>query len=417
MTKIAPIAKVDAEFRTEALPGSPAARILSGTPWQTTVLDLFRDAVLRTPHAVAITEGDGSISYEELWNFAAAFRSRVAAYGIKPGDRVGIAAGRSLETVAAILGVVMAGGCYVPVDLEELPEQVFRQLAERSNLRLWIADAAGRRSENGAVLDSSAVLVLEDVGRPQPGSSDGMEEIPAVAIDAESPLYVMFTSGSTGQPKGVVIPHRGVVRLVLGQDFLQFGPKHTFLLHSPLSFDASTLELWGSLLHGGRLAIAADRRLGLDDYANLLVQHGVTTLWLTAAVFHMAAEYAPEMFAPLQQLVFGGDVVAPRHVERIRTLYPALHMVNGYGPTENTTFTCCYVVPAGYRAAGSLPIGLPLAYTTIQILGPNLQEVATGEEGELVAGGAGVALGYLDDPSATAERFLPDDASPMEGRG
>jgi acyl-coenzyme A synthetase/AMP-(fatty) acid ligase len=225
----------------------------------------------------------------------------------------------------------------------------------------------------------------------------------------------MFTSGSTGLPKGVVIPHRAVARLVTGQDFIEFDAAHTFLLHSPLSFDASTLEFWGSLLHGSRLVIAPGRSLGLDDYAQLILQQGVTTLWLTAAMFHLAAEHTPELFAPLRQLVFGGDVISPRHVERIRSLYPELRMVNGYGPTENTTFTCCYVVPREYRAEGTLPIGQPIAHTTVHILDADHNELPAGESGELATGGAGVALGYLGRPQETAERFLADTFSDRPG--
>ncbi len=381
-------------------------------PWNTTVLDLFRTIVYRSPHAPAISDTQVSLTYVELWNFAAAFRARLVAQGIRPGDMVGIAASRSIATVAAILGVVMAGGCYLPVDLEEFSASVLARLAERSGLRHWIADANARQSASSVVWTGCPVLALEDVSCFIDGDLAG---IPDPAIDANSPLYVMFTSGSTGLPKGVVIPHRAVVRLVTGQNFLRFGPEQTFLLHSPLSFDASTLELWGSLLHGSRLVLAPARRLGLDDYAELLDQQRVTTLWLTAAMFHLAAEHTPQMFAPLNQLLFGGDVIAPRYVERIRILYPDLHMVNGYGPTENTTFTCCYVVPSDYRADGTLPIGTPVAHTSIHILDPNGQQVPFGHEGELATGGAGVALAYLAQPEATAERFVPDTSSERPG--
>ncbi len=353
---------------------------------------------------------DGSMTYAQLWNFAAAFRVRLAAQGIGLGDKVGVAASRSMATVAAMIGIVLAGGCYVPIDIEGLPAAILGQLAESSDLRCWIADRNARESAHPSLWGACPVLSLEDVSCPV-----GLEpvSIPVASVDPESPLYIMFTSGSTGLPKGVVVPHRAVARLVMGQDFIEFGPEHTFLLHSPLTFDASTLELWGPLLHGGRLAVAPPHRLGIDEYANVIVQQRVTTLWLTAAMFHLTAEHTPEMFAPLTQLVFGGDVIAPRSVERIRRLYPALRMVNGYGPTENTTFTCCYVVPPDYRAEGTLPIGSPISHTTIYVLDPNHQPVPAGEEGELAAGGAGVALGYLGRPEATAKSFLPD---PFSGR-
>ena len=140
-----------------------------------------------------------------------------------------------------------------------------------------------------------SVLSVEEVLRPVDAE---LAKVPAIAICGESPLYVMFTSGSTGLPKGVLVPHRAVARLVVGQQFIEFAPRQTFLLHSPLSFDASTLEFWGSLLHGSRLVVAPQGSLGLDVYTQLIRRQGVTTLWLTAAMFHLAAEHTPEMFAP-----------------------------------------------------------------------------------------------------------------------
>lgn len=381
-------------------------------PWQTTVSDLFRAVVYQHPDAVAVSDVHGSLTYAGLWNLAAAFRDELVARGVVPGDRVGIAAARSIPTVAAILGVVLAGGCYVPIDIDNIPAAILTQLAEHSELRGWIADRNARHSAVASLWGALPVIALEEVSAP---AGNSLASVPAAAIGPETPLYVMFTSGSTGLPKGVLVPHRAVVRLVVGQDFIEFGPRHTFLLHSPLTFDASTLEFWGPLLHGGRLAVAPAHRLSIHEYAKILVQQRVTTLWLTAAVFHLAAEHAPDTFAPLDQLLFGGDVIAPRSVERVRALYPGLRMVNGYGPTENTTFTCCYVVPGDYRPQGSLPIGVPIAHTTTYVLDAARRPVAAGQEGELATGGAGVALGYLNRPEATAERFLPDPCSQESG--
>ncbi len=405
-------------------------------PWISTVPDLFSAVVHHTPNSVALTDTHQSLTYAELWNFADAFRARLVDQGIKPGDMVGISASHSVATVAAILGVAMAGGCYVPLDVEEYSVSTLGQIVGLSGLRHWIADANARKKncpilwERPSALSPKehvcqvvsyccnplscwcSTLPLEDVQRP---SGNQLVEVPRAAIDGNSPLYVMLTSGSTGVPKGVVVPHRAVARLVSGQEFIEFGPQQTFLLHSPLSFDASTLELWGSLLHGSRLVVAPGRSLGLDDYAQIIRQQGVTTLWLTAALFHLAAEHMPELFAQLRQLVFGGDVIAPRHVERMRALYPTLRMVNGYGPTENTTFTCCYVVPSDYRVEGPLPIGKPIAHTTVHILDSDRNELPAGVPGELATGGAGVALGYLGLAEVTAEKFSVDTFSNRAG--
>lgn len=381
-------------------------------PWNTTVFELFSEIVHRAPNSIALADGQQSLTYAQLWNFADAFRARLVGQGVKPGDMVAISASRSLATVAAILGIVMAGGCYVPIDIEEYPVSALSRIAGLEGLRHWIADAKARQMADPMLWERCSLLAVEDVALSVHAEPVA---IPTVATLGESPLYVMFTSGSTGAPKGVVVPNRAVVRLVSSQEFITFDSTQTFLLHSPLCFDASTLEFWGSLLHGSRLVVAPGRSLGLDDYTNLILQQGVTTLWLTAAMFHLAAEHTPEMFAPLRQLVFGGDVISPRHVERMRALYPALHMVNGYGPTENTTFTCCYPVPREYRAEGTLPIGSPIAYTTVHILDTNHKALPAGQPGELAAGGAGVALGYLGRPEATAERFIPDTFSTRPG--
>ncbi len=380
--------------------------------WGSTVLQLFSAVVHRAPNSIALADTQQSLTYAELWNFADAFRARLVAEGMKPGDRVGVAAARSTRTVAAIVGIVMAGGCYVPIEVKEFSAAVLGQLRDSSGIRYWVGDEKSRQHADPTLWAGCCLLAVDEVARPV---DIGPVAIPAVQLDGESPLYVMFTSGSTGLPKGVVVPHRAVARLVTGQDFIEFNAAHTFLLHSPLSFDASTLEFWGSLLHGSRLVIAPARSLGLDDYTQLILQQGVTTLWLTAAVFHLAAEHTPELFAPLRQLVFGGDVISPRHVEHIRSLYPTLRMVNGYGPTENTTFTCCYVVPSDYRAEGTLPIGRPIAHTTVHVLDADRNELPAGVPGELAAGGAGVALGYLGRPEATAEKFLEDPFSDRPG--
>jgi amino acid adenylation domain-containing protein len=377
-----------------------------------TILQLFSAVVHRAPSSVALVDTQQSLTYAELWNYADHFRARLVAAGVKPGDRVGVAAARSAGTVAAIVGIVMAGGCYVPMDVKEFSAAVLSQIRESSGIQFWVVDEKTRQIADPSLWAGCFLMAIEEIAVP---SGVVPVAIPGVQLVGESPLYVMFTSGSTGLPKGVVVPHRAVARLVTGQDFIEFDEAQTFLLHSPLSFDASTLEFWGSLLHGSRLVVAPARSLGLDDYTELILQQGVTTLWLTAAMFHLAAEHTPEMFAPLRQLVFGGDVISPRHVERIRTLYPTLRMVNGYGPTENTTFTCCYVVPTDYRAEGTLPIGRAIAHTTVHILDADHKQLPVGEPGELAAGGAGVALGYLGRPDATAEKFIADPFSTRVG--
>jgi len=222
----------------------------------------------------------------------------------------------------------------------------------------------------------------------------------------------MYTSGSTGRPKGVVVPHRAVLRLVIDNDFAELGPEETILQLAPLSFDASTFEIWGALLNGGRLAVVSDPYPSLEKIASEIARHKVTTLWLTAGLFHLMVDHQLEGLRPLKQLLAGGDVLSPMHVTKAVRSLPGCRLINGYGPTENTTFSCCYTVPPDFDASRPLSIGRPIRQTEVHILNEALQAVPAGEEGELFVGGAGLAHGYLNRPELTAERFI---ASPISG--
>jgi amino acid adenylation domain-containing protein len=246
------------------------------------------------------------------------------------------------------------------------------------------------------------------------------DESPLAPLPAESTAgalaYVMFTSGSTGEPKAVAVTHRSVVRLVRQTNFAHFGPDQVFLLLSPASFDASTLELWAPLLNGGRLAIAPPGPLALAEIAALITTQHVSTLWLTASLFQQMADQHPHALRCLRQLIAGGDVLSPIHVRRVLDGDPGLTVINGYGPTENTTFTCCHPIASPDAIGDAVPIGRPIARTTAYILDSQLRPVPPWVAGELYTGGDGLALGYLNAPDATAERFVPDPFHPQPGR-
>ena len=235
------------------------------------------------------------------------------------------------------------------------------------------------------------------------------------AIGANDLAYVMYTSGSTGSPKGVMIPHRGIVRLVSGCNFVGLGPDEVILHLAPLSFDASTFELWGALLNGGKLVIVPAPHPSLDDIAEAIRVNGVTTLWLTAGLFHLMVESRLDGLQPLRQLIVGGDVLSPPHIAKALKALPSCRIINGYGPTENTTFTCCYTIPQNPPPSGPIPIGSAIQNTTVYVLDADRRPVPVGEEGELYAGGAGVALGYLNQPELTAEKFIEDAFAPQTG--
>ena len=202
----------------------------------------------------------------------------------------------------------------------------------------------------------------------------------------------MYTSGSTGRPKGVIVPHRAVLRLVIDNDFATLGPDEVILQMAPLSFDASTFEIWGALLNGGKLAVVSNPYPSLDDIAAEIARHGVTTMWLTAGLFHLMVDNNLDGLKPLRQLLAGGDVLSPPHVVKALRALPGCRLINGYGPTENTTFSCCYTVP-GTTTAGR-PSHRPAdSQTEALILDESLRPVAVGTEGELYVGGMGLRSG------------------------
>src|SRR4029077_1385033 len=208
-----------------------------------------------------------------------------------------------------------------------------------------------------------------------PGEAGGAE--PAGAPPGAL-AYIMYPSGSTGRPKGVGVTHRNIVRLVRDSGFADLGEGQVFLQLAPISFDASTLELWAPLLNGGRVAVFPPRRPSLDELGEAIARFGVTSLWLTAGLFHPMVEDRLEALRPLRQLLAGGDVLSPPHVRRALAELPGLTLINGYGPTEGTTFTCCFPMTAPEQVGATVPLGRPIGNTRVHVVGPGLEPVPTG---------------------------------------
>jgi amino acid adenylation domain-containing protein len=224
--------------------------------------------------------------------------------------------------------------------------------------------------------------------------------------------YVMYTSGSTGRPKGAAVPHRAVVRLVTDQTYARFAADEVFLHAAPLAFDASTFEIWGTLLHGARGVVVEEDRASLQQIADTIQRHGVTTAWFTAGLFHLLVDHQLQALRDMRQILAGGDVLSPTHVRRAHAKLPNCQIINGYGPTENTTFTCCYRIPKAGWGAGPVPIGTPICGTYVRLLDDDMKPVADGEIGMLYAGGLGLASGYLGHARRSAAMFVPDPFHP-----
>jgi aspartate racemase len=260
-------------------------------------------------------------------------------------------------------------------------------------------------------LEGISVIRLADSGTDLNDQPDVAVAAPPLA---DGLAYISYTSGSTGQPKGVCVPHRGVVRLVKNTDYANFGPDEVFLQLANVAFDASTFEIWGCLLNGGTLVQAPSEAPTLSELGKLIESGKITTLWLTAGLFHQMVDHQLACFRNVRQVLAGGDVLSVSHVRRFIQSMPGCRFINGYGPTENTTFTCAYTVSDPAILGSSVPIGVPIANTQVYILDNELNPVPIGIEGELFAGGDGLALGYLNRAELTAERFLPNpyDARP-----
>ena len=372
------------------------------------VHQLFEQQVERTPEAVALVFGDQEFSYGELNARANQLAHVLIARGVGLEVIVALALERSIELVVALLAILKAGGAYLPLD-PALPPQRLEQILEDAAPAVVIS-AAGReipcRSDR-----PMSLLRLDD---PALGLDGQSVDSPAASHHSGRQLaYLTYTSGSTGVPKGVLIEHRSILRLLDPSNPCAISSAERVLQLAPLAFDAATFEVWAPLLHGGTLVMAPPGELSLQELAVLLRLQRISTLWLTAGLFHAMVEAELQALVGVRQILAGGDVLAPSAVQRLLDELPAGHrLINGYGPSESTTFTCCHALAAGETVdPGGVPIGRPIANTEVRILDECGHTCPIGVAGELHIGGAGLARGYLNNPELTAEKFIRDPLS------
>ncbi|HTD55954.1 MAG TPA: amino acid adenylation domain-containing protein [Silvibacterium sp.] len=374
-------------------------------PRTSSVHRVFEQQARSTPDAIAVTFGNQSLTYSELNEKANQLAHFLEKSGVEPGMRIAICLDRSLEVIVGLLAILKAGAAYVPVDAS-YPASRLSFLIEDSQAQSLlttrtIAANLPQLKTNIVCLDADWPAIAIESGS-NATHSGGPEDL----------AYVMYTSGSTGNPKGVLVPHRAVLRLVKNNSFASFSPEEVFLQLAPLSFDAATFEIWGALLNGGRLVVAPAGRVTPEDIGAIVLEYRITTMWLTAALFHLMVTNHLESLRPLRQLLAGGDVLSVTHVRRVLEELPHLRLINGYGPTENTTFTCCHTITLDTLTSGSVPIGRPINNTRIYIVDSAMQPVPVGVTGELFAAGDGVSLGYLNAPELTAEKFITHTFAP-----
>ncbi|MFE7777026.1 amino acid adenylation domain-containing protein [Streptomyces sp. NPDC057445] len=379
-----------------------------------TLTGLFADQVRRNPGAIAVTCGAETLSYAELDALSDRLAARLVAAGVSRETPVGLLMERSTHLLAAILGVLKAGGVYVPLN-PSFPAQRLHWMLERTGAALLLADPATLGHDAVAsspvpVLDATELDATEldatELDATELEGTTGAAEDRPVTCAPDQLAYVMYTSGSTGEPKGIAVTHANVAALARDRSF---GPAHhRVLAHSPLSFDASTYELWVPLLSGGRVVMAPPGRLDTATLKRLVTDHGITAIWLTAALFNLVVEECVELLTLVEEVWTGGEAASVAAFRDALDAAPETVLTNAYGPTETTTFATLHQLRAPAPAEGRVPIGSPLDDTRLYVLDDRGRPVPEGAAGELCVGGTGLARGYLHRPGLTAERFVAD---------
>lgn len=366
----------------------------------------FEEQVELHPENIALLWKDVSLTYQELNNRANKLAHYLKKCGVGTKSKVGLYMDRSFEMIISMVAIVKAGGAYVPLD-PAYPEQRVHYMLQDAGITIVLAQESlvSRLPEGLKVVcperDQLAISMESDANLEQHATS-------------ESLAYLMYTSGSTGNPKGVLIPHRGVIRLVKHVSYVSLTAEETMLHMASISFDASTFEVWGSLLNGAKLVVFPYKELDLGEMGQVLRDYRVSTLLLTAGVFHQLIDFHLEDVKGVRQLLVGGDIMSPKHAQKVVDNLSDTLLINCYGPTETTTFATFYPVTDRSAIQHSVSIGRPINDTEVYILNDKQKLVPVGLVGEMYVGGKGLALGYWNRPEINQEKFIkhPFDPDP-----
>nr|APD72141.1 non-ribosomal peptide synthetase 10 [Streptomyces sp.] len=355
------------------------------------------------PGAVAVRHGRTTLTYGELDRRASVVAAGVRAAGVGRGAGVAVPMERGIASATTCLGILYAGAAYLPVDIAQPAERTRHIVRNAATAAVVTDDAAAELLADVVPAHLLEKLLVTDEAPVAPAAVTGADV-----------AYVICTSGSTGRPKAVVVPHRAVVRLVPDADFVTFGPADRVAHVSNPAFDAATLEIWGALAGGGTLVVAdRDVLLSPRRMRSFLADEGISVMFLTVTLLNQMVDFAPDAFRDLRVLLFGGEKHDALRLGKLFAAGPPATVVNGYGPTENTTFSTTHEVTAEDLAEGVVPLGRPLPCSTAYVLDASGQRVGAGGTGELYVGGDGLAHGYFDAPAQTAAAFVPD---PFAGR-
>ncbi|MEE4150888.1 syringopeptin non-ribosomal peptide synthetase SypC, partial [Pseudomonas viridiflava] len=366
-------------------------------PRNSSLQELFEHRVAAQPDALAAVQDEQQLTYRELNSRANALAGHLTDLGVQPGDRVALLLERSLDLLAGQLAIIKCGAAYVPLDINAPAERQAFMLQD-CGARQVLTLARHDLPEGFQRIDLDLLQLQNDAPNPVQSAS------------VESVAYIMYTSGSTGMPKGVLVPHRAISRLVINNGYADFNAGDRVAFASNPAFDASTLDVWAPLLNGGCVVVVEQSvLLSLDEFRALLLSQSVSVLWMTAGLFHQYADGLMEAFARLRYLIVGGDVLDPAVIARVLKEGAPQHLLNGYGPTEATTFSTTHQITSAGN--GGIPVGRPVGNSQVYVLDTLRQPVAVGVAGELYIGGQGVAKGYLNRPELNATQFVANPFS------
>ncbi|PSL44170.1 non-ribosomal peptide synthase protein (TIGR01720 family)/amino acid adenylation domain-containing protein [Chitinophaga niastensis] len=379
-------------------------------PKDKTIIDLFSEQVLLTPHKIAVSFETQSLTYQQLDERSDRLAHYLHSKGVTIETMVPVFMDRSIEMMIGILGILKAGGAYVPVDPEYPAERIYFMLSE-SNSPVLITTTVLRHR----LYENEQQLIFICLDEPNPVWSAVSATSLHMALSADNLAYVMYTSGSTGQPKGVLVTHHNVTSLVLGANYIMLTGEDTILSAGSLSFDATTFEYWSMLLHGGHLVLSAkDSLLDVALLKRELVDKQVTKMFFTTSWFNQLVTTDITVFENLSAILTGGEKLSEKQVAKLMTAYPHIAVSNIYGPTENTTFSLSYLIN-NKGLTSNTPIGYPLNNRSAFILNASQQLVPIGVAGEIYLGGDGLSRGYLNRPELTAEKFIVNPFSDQAG--
>ncbi len=359
-------------------------------PRHKTVVELLEEQVEKTPENIAAIYDENQLTYKELNEKANQLAYKLRALGVKPDDFVVVMAERSIELVAGICGILKAGGAYVPVDLNYPMDRIQYMIEDCKPKAILLYQT--EIETNVPVIDLADSKVWE-------GASENLEKV----NQPKDLTYVIYTSGTTGHPKGSLITNKSIVRLVKNTNFISLNENSTIMQTGSMAFDASTFEVWGALLNGGKLILGdTDIITNSERLKNKIKKHEVNTMWLTSSLYNQMIQIDEKMFDSLKHLLIGGEKLSEKHVRMLKSRNNKIELINGYGPTENTTFTATYAIPSEFDR---IPIGKPIANTNVYILNKAIL-CGIGIPGELCITGDGLARGYLNRPELTKEKFV-----------